>query len=152
MASAGCLRGVLSRTRPCRGSGRLGLRSRRGRDRHCGCFGAKFKVASCELVESTLVLKEDNLAIGLAPKLHASSHLRHRSVAHIPAFRVHAPLAVRTADDEARLAYRGKHRVTIGILEELRALDGFSEDVNGALGNRPLGMLKRRTRARRRQG
>src|SRR6516162_5578117 len=113
------------------GPARAGTGTCRGGDGDGARIGAEFEAAAGELVERALILEENDLAEALATGLEADADLCHGHIAHVLAMFVYAAGAVRTADDEAPLADAGKHRVAVGLVEELPAGPGILEHLYG---------------------
>src|SRR5262249_31937262 len=93
--------------------------------------GSELEVALGEFIEGALILEEDDLAVGLAASLQADTQLRHRGVPDVGAVLIDMAVAVRATHDEAALADRGKHRVTVAVLKVRRALPGILEQSDG---------------------
>src|SRR5262249_628370 len=98
---------------------------------HGAHASGELEVATREFVEGALVLKEDDLAVGLPAGLKTDTDLRHRRVADVFPLLVDSSLAVCRADPETSLADAGKHRITVAVIEEFRTLAGFLEDFDG---------------------
>src|SRR5579859_5380003 len=64
------------------------------------CAGIEFELARFELIEGTLVLEKDDLAVRFPAGLKSNAQLRHRRIADDPVMHVHVTLASRAADDQ----------------------------------------------------
>ena len=126
-----------------------GARTRAG---GCGNGGdarirAEFEVTRLEIIERALILEKNDLAECFAAGLESDAHLREGGLAHLMSVDEHATLAAGAADDERAFAHRGKYRVGVAVVEEVRALARVLEKLDRflvVLGSRRMSRLPRR--------
>src|SRR5215467_5715483 len=124
-------RSVLLAATDARGGARCArLGTRGGGDRNGGSICAEAEVTAGELLERSLILEEDDLAVSLAAELQTHAELGQRRVADVFPLFVHAALAKSTAYPHTPLADRWKHRVAIGFAEEPAAFTCIFEDAD----------------------
>ena len=99
--------------------GRGCARTHSRRDRDSRRLSAELEIAIGELLQSTLVLKEDDLAVRLTTQLKTDRQLCHRRVSDVHVLFVHAPLAVGATDADTSLADRTEHGVAVRRVKQI---------------------------------
>jgi copper homeostasis protein (lipoprotein) len=124
---------VPSSTCASRRARRRGLGTGSGGNGDRGRFCAELEVAAREFLERTLILEEDDLAVGLASKLESDRDLRHGRVPDVLALFVYPTSSIGAANAHAALAYRREDCVPVRGAEEPAALAGLLEYVDRVL-------------------
>ena len=109
----------------------VGLRRGSGGNDHRGGLGAEFKISRGEFAEGSLILKENDLAVGLTAKLKTDGYLHHVGIAHVFSASIHLALAVGAAKAYAALADGREYGVSVGTVEETGAFTGIAKGGDG---------------------
>jgi len=94
---------------------------------------AKSEMATLKLVEGALVLEENDLAIGLRPRLQSRAEEIYGRVARENPLHVNASLSMSTPDDEPGAADGRKYGVSVRLCEKHAAFIGLFEVANGVV-------------------
>jgi hypothetical protein len=90
-------------------------------------------MATLELIERSLVLEENDLAVGFGAGLKTRADEIHRGISGKHATRINATLSMSRAHDEAGAADGRKNGISIRLGKKCPAFTGLLEGVNGVL-------------------
>ncbi len=112
-------------------AGRTSGRACSGRDGDRAHTRTEGELAAGEFVERALILKKDDLTVGLATRLKADAELSESDVADIATLLVDTTAPARATESEAAFADRREDGIAVTAIEERGALTGVSEEVLG---------------------